>query len=380
AVPDLAARLGDSDRNVRRAATAALATTLVPGAANEQTVAALVPLLGDPDPDLGLLAAEALGRCGPLARAAEPGLRKLLDSGDPDARLAALHALGQIDPHDDELIAADIAALNAPDDIKRQHAMTAIAAFGAAAVPRLTSALSGPEQGATAAAETLGRIGPAAAAAVPALSRLLDDPRRYVRRCAVRALGQIGPPAADAVPALLALLQDNTRIERDEDRREIAQALGGIGPAAAPAVPTLATLVRNGGEVGADAAKALGGIGPAAAPAIPDLSLALHSWPFYRDTLPIVLGKIGSEQGVPALVDALGESSLAMNCAALAALTLIGPKAIPPLETALGAVPTLDSADDANRRYKIQAAIKHLRTGDPEPVECRTIFAELRLR
>jgi hypothetical protein len=49
-------------------------------------------------------------------------------------------------------------------------------------------------------------------------------------------------------------------------------------------------------------------------------------------------------------------------------------------DSAQRAVPESDSADDANRRYKIQAAIAHVRNGGAEPVECRTDFTELGLR
>ena len=66
-------------------------------------------------------------------------------------------------------------------------------------------------------------------------------PIRDVRRSAADALGKIGPPAAEAVPALAAALHDP-----DEDvRRSAADALGKIGPAAAEAVPALAAALHD---------------------------------------------------------------------------------------------------------------------------------------
>ncbi len=61
------------------------------------------------------------------------------------------------------------------------------------------------------AASTLGRFGPGAAAAVPALVDALDDEEYSMRLQAVRALGKIGPAAEAAIPALQAI-QDEGRI------------------------------------------------------------------------------------------------------------------------------------------------------------------------
>ena len=46
-------------------------------------------------------------------------------------------------------------------------------------------------------ARILGRIGPAAAAALPALRKLLDDPDDEVRRESEKAIRRIGGPGAD---------------------------------------------------------------------------------------------------------------------------------------------------------------------------------------
>jgi HEAT repeat protein len=42
--------------------------------------------------------------------------------------------------------------------------------------------------------------------AVPHLVKLLDDPDESVRKAATRTLGRIGPPADQAVPALVRTL------------------------------------------------------------------------------------------------------------------------------------------------------------------------------
>ena len=58
------------------------------------------------------------------------------------------------------------------------------------------------------AARTLGRFGPLAAEAVPALVAALEDESPVVRGAAIIALGKIGPKAKAAIPALTAIQDD----------------------------------------------------------------------------------------------------------------------------------------------------------------------------
>jgi HEAT repeat protein len=97
----------------------------------------------------------------------------------------------------------------------------------------------------------------------------LGDAASGVRRAAATALGRIGPAAAWAVPALITALGDADMEVRDN----AAQALEQIGPAA---VPTLITALGNAnGRVRWKAAQALEQIGPAAVEAVPALITAL---------------------------------------------------------------------------------------------------------
>jgi HEAT repeat protein len=83
------------------------------------------------------------------------------------------------------------------------------------------------------------------------------------------ALGRIGPPAKDAVPALIDRLYDARAADL---RPDIAEALGGVGPAAKDGVPVLTSLLRNGpSNVRCAAAAALGNIGAAAEDSVPAL-------------------------------------------------------------------------------------------------------------
>ncbi len=123
---------------------------------------------------------------------------------------------------------------------------------GTAALKSITSTSGGQVR--ASAAEALGKIGPDAVDATPALVAALYDPGENVRASAAEALGKIGPAAAAAAPALLAALYD-----RDKNvRASAAEALGKIGPAAAPTAPDLVTALHDPDKnVRASAAEAL---------------------------------------------------------------------------------------------------------------------------
>ena len=76
------------------------------------------------------------------------------------------------------------------------------------------------------AARTLGRIGPAAEAAVAPLTAALADPSSVVRAHAARALGRIGPAAKSAAPALQRATGDREEGVRDEARLALERLTG----------------------------------------------------------------------------------------------------------------------------------------------------------
>src|SRR3954470_10300000 len=116
-------------------------------------------------------------------------------------------------------------------------------------LPELVRRLKHPDTAdRRAAAAALGRLGPKAGPAVPALAEALSDEDLYVRRLAALALGDIG--AGGAVPALIEALGD----EDEGARRRAAVALGEIGPEAAPALAALRELREEGGEAVREAA------------------------------------------------------------------------------------------------------------------------------
>jgi CubicO group peptidase (beta-lactamase class C family) len=149
--------------------------------------------------------------------------------------------------------------------------VAALAQTGPTEIGRQVAALRDPDTGVREkAAEALGKLGPVAASAVPALVRLFADPDPYVQGKASEALGRIGRAA---VPALTQALQDRAHTVR----WCAAIALGRMGAAAHDAVPALTKALRDADEnVRWCAAVALGGIGGPATPAVPALLGCLY--------------------------------------------------------------------------------------------------------
>ena len=87
------------------------------------------------------------------------------------------------------------------------------------------------------AARAIGRIGPAAKDAIPALFAAIKDPDELVSRSTIEAVYAVGPAAKDAIPTLVAALKDPNRFVHGI----AALALAQIGPEAKDAVPALVT-------------------------------------------------------------------------------------------------------------------------------------------
>jgi HEAT repeat protein len=154
AIPAMSARLVDSDRFVCWAAARTLGN-LPPEKAAAATPG-LSGLLFHPDLDVRLAAAKALEQMGPYAREAVPALARAILDGDAEARMAVMYALVSIGPKNTaEAIPNLIKSLSvevAPDARLRRTA-----------------------------AEALGKLGPAARSALPALRRALGDDDSEVR-------------------------------------------------------------------------------------------------------------------------------------------------------------------------------------------------------
>jgi HEAT repeat protein/lysophospholipase L1-like esterase len=234
-------------------------------------VAALTSALTSDAVNLRLAATWALGEARD-ARAEGALIHALGSDGSPGVRAASAAALGALGPEGREVMPALFTALDDPSEAVRASATRALARIEPKAddVPRLAGVLGSADGYVVAfAAWSLGNLGGAAQAAVPALARALsrDDTNAVV----AAALARIGPAAAGAVGVLVEAL----RSENPDRRWRAARTLGRIGPSAEPAVPLLiSALADPNGAVRQHAARALGRIGPAARPAAAALQKA----------------------------------------------------------------------------------------------------------
>jgi HEAT repeat protein len=213
--------LGDQETFVREEATEAIGKI---GGAIREIMPPLLMMCADSSSRVRMKAAQGLGLIGPEAVNVAPQLEKLTEE-DPSGvvRVTAAVAMEKLTGDAERLIRILCGRLMDPEPEARVTAAEALRAMGPvarSAVPALADALKEGHYHAMAAiAITLGGMGPHAVLAVPALasaflaeysvsgntSRLKwEDGPVYdmVRHTAAVALGKIGPAAREALPAL----------------------------------------------------------------------------------------------------------------------------------------------------------------------------------
>jgi HEAT repeat protein len=245
---DLLAALSDRDADVRQAAVRAAMRLGAPVAADLPVLRGLLER-GDPTGEARSFALLALGYLGPEARSAAPAVVEVLLRADSRRlRLLALGALEKIGPDSKELggkLSAALATFRSDREM-RLALVRVLAKLPAEvdAVPALLEALADRDAAISkAAAGGLGKLADRLDRThSDRLIAALKSPHPSARRFAAEALGKLGPDAADALPALRALL-------RDEKSRpvlvEVVRVLYRLGPAARPAGPELAALLRD---------------------------------------------------------------------------------------------------------------------------------------
>jgi HEAT repeat protein len=181
---------------------------------------------------------QTLGDIGPPAKEAVPALEKLLDDENNDFVWAA-YALARITGDTDKYVARLVAHWQRPPRLTPEYVM----------LNKIRDSGGRYELAFLA----LGRLGPVAKKAVPALVEAARDPSAGLSTDAITALGQFGPAAAAAVPCLVELLGS----KNEWTRKEAARSLGLIGPAAKAAVSRLRDLTGDVEEVADAADKAL---------------------------------------------------------------------------------------------------------------------------
>jgi HEAT repeat protein len=201
-LPSILGLLDNPESRVRNLGCQVIAA-LGPAAAT--AVPKLIPLLKDQDLGVRRAAVQALSRIGAAARPATEALAELTRDKNILVRLESLTALEQIRPDPRRVEPVAVEALKDGNVHVRIRAASLLFAVAPKHADILPSALELLKQPASrhAALDLIGRMGPAAAGAVPALTKMLADRDTNVRRQAIPALGRIGPAAKSAVPALL---------------------------------------------------------------------------------------------------------------------------------------------------------------------------------
>ncbi len=320
----MAAHVKDPDARVRKSAARAL--QLPAGAklagpdtlARDPAVAGLIDALKDANPGVRTFAVAALATWGRTVKASAPALIPLLQDKEPGVRLAAADALGDMfrDGGPDEQ-ALGHALAGALKDADEQVVKSSIVALGRLKTPDAVPALlpfctSGNPALSRAAIEGIGESGSITPAVEIALFAALKVPE--TRSAAAASLGKLKADPNKLLPALIAALKSE---ENEFGRVSIVRALGSCGAAAIPvllealkkdsescvreyAAATLAAMPSVGKEtvpalvealadssddVKVSAANALGRIGAGAKAAVSELSkLATHQNPAVRSS------------------------------------------------------------------------------------------------
>jgi len=320
----------------------------------EAVATELSKMLKHHDDGIRLAVAEELGKFGKNGNPALEGLVATLYDKNPAIRLTVIKSLGSIVAAKDQQTAVPalshalkgrvVSGLsNALTDKEAGIVVQAADELGnigpyvdKAAVRKLATVLktSSSQYVKERIIIALGNIGPVAGDAAPELSAELSNIE--LTRITSTALGKIGPNAHKAVPALLkAAVSDDTYM-----RAHAIEALGFIGAEPERVVPVLAAALMDGvGFVRSDSAKALAKFGPRAGKAVDALitSATKDDASFVREYAYIALGSVGQKDKrvLPLLIAALDDKDSTIRAAAIDGLGNMGPaakKSIPDLQ------------------------------------------------
>ncbi len=240
-------------------------------------------------------------------------LRERLASPDDEVRHAAVQSLRDAGP---EALPSLIEALGDASWRVRKAALDFVLLAPAAdSLPLLIAGLrdEGNAGRRNSSMEALVRLGPAA---VPALAPLVTDPDHDLRKFVVDALGNIEAPPVSAL--LRAALED----PEENVAAAAAEYLGRRRDTAAVPV-LLRRLGERGGWLTFGCLRALGEIGDAAA--APAVS-ALLGEPGLRKAALEALGRVGDDQAVPHLLEALFSGDRGLRRVAVRAVHRILPR------------------------------------------------------
>jgi len=189
-----------------------------------------------------------------------PSLIKALQRPERDVRFYAAQLLGRLGPAAEPAVPALLAILKEPSDPTSSDTSRDLAS-------QLDPAWS--------AAISLSQIS-ASPQVIAGLIEVLSSGTPERRNCAAEGLDTLGPRAIDAMPALIAAYHRILTTERDTlGQNEVAKAIGQIAPHSASAPRAVVILIRaldsSDSSVRHGAVEALGKFGDDAAGAVPKL-------------------------------------------------------------------------------------------------------------
>jgi HEAT repeat protein len=176
-----------------------------------------------------------------LAQAADvSSLIKQLKTGDNDTRRLAARDLGEAGADAKEAVSALTAALKDNDFFVRRFAAKSLGQIGSgatSAIPALEKALDdNRKEVRLAAGSALGKMGSAGVSALISLLRN-ENKDTEIRQLAAESLGRMGPVAHSAVPALTAVVKEGPGGKKGKGRDMTLQvdAINALGELATPA-------------------------------------------------------------------------------------------------------------------------------------------------
>ena len=233
------------------------------GAKARSAASRLEALLDDPSPLVRVEAAVALLSVDPANPRILPALNSELDSNDIDVLVDAILAITKIGPRC-AILAPKLKKIvsrmdltsgtRKGDDLTDEvfaakanaaEALVAVAPVSGEGVEALIALLNVGEHGEGPAIEVLGRLGPRASAAVPALVAVARNTKSVYRFKAIQAVTRIDPRHDAILPILIALLSvepppnEPGKGEDDRERSDIISTIGRMREKALPAVPSL---------------------------------------------------------------------------------------------------------------------------------------------
>jgi HEAT repeat protein len=221
------------------------------GPAAKAALPELISMLGDPAPEVRVLAAFAIGKIGPDGAPAIPALQTLITNSlsanvqgqwKGEDRMLAAYALGSIGPAAQTAF-PQLELLRKDSDLfVHVHAEVAFIKISGTGLDAILEPLKYPSNSTNwlFAAEAIALLGTNGAPAIPSLIPALQNTNASVREKALDALSAIHMSPELTVPAILPLVAaTNTNAGQ---RAMALSALRNLGPSARPMVPTTTLL------------------------------------------------------------------------------------------------------------------------------------------